>query len=992
MNSLRRYAYLEPVAVLCVFLVGLGLRLYRLPEFPPGLTFDEAANGLDALDVLGGARSIFFLRHDGREPLFIYLQAASIAMLGATPFALRLTSALVGAATVPALYWMVREAFWGTAPRPRWLAFWSALFLATSYWHLNFSRIGYRAIMVPLLACLVFALFWRAWRGLSRTEGMPWAGLLGCGALVGASLYTYLAARFLPVLVAIEVGSDLVSHRHVPAEFRKRLLGLTVITVTALVVFSPLAAYFISHPGSFVARATDVSIYSSDLSVGDTARDLWQSATGTAGMFTVSGDVNVRHNPAQRSILDPVTGIAFVAGLAVCLRRWRSLPHLFLLFWMVVFALPPILAATEIPHFLRSLAMAPAVCVVPVVALLAVGEVGGERWRRIARWLPLPVLLLSSAVGMGGYFAAMEAGPAPRMAFQENFATLATYMSGHDSDDGAWVLPIVSPYAWTRPSTDNFTVQFLYRGRAPWGVVSADPNSAPARLAELTKSRERAYLVHHWGTEAPPESPYLYADPKGLLPFLLAKHGRYAGETDAGAFTYRTYDLPIASDYRVATAYLPADASFGGKVRLSGYAYGRTATSRDDVSESLDERRVASGQSAWVTLRWQAQTPITLDLKTTLFLTDAGGHLAGQVDDLLVSDAYPFSRIWETGQTAYSYHILPTLPAVAPGDYGLYLGVYEATTQQRWGAVSGGSVVSSTVLLGSLAVTPAITLAEVAPGHRLSAETVVAPGLRLVGYDLDGEAFGPGDRIPLTLYWQGRSAPLADYRVSLLLQEADGRGVVEQALRPVGGQYATSHWREGEMVRDWQDLTVPVTLPAGDYWLALRVVGTDGSVGTATLGRVAVRGRPRVFAAPAVQHPADRKLGDGMRLIGYDLEESLLRPGGAVRLTLHWRAEGEMNRSYTVFVHLLDATGRVRAQQDSVPGAGALLTTGWAPGEYLDDHYQIPLSADTPAGEYMLEVGAYDAATGLRLAVTGAVGEAMGDHVILPQPIRVVAP
>jgi 4-amino-4-deoxy-L-arabinose transferase-like glycosyltransferase len=190
MSSIRRRGWIEPLAVICIFLVGLGLRLYRLPEFPAGLHYDEAANGLDALDMLAGARSVFFERNYGREPLFIYLQAIAVEVLGATPFALRLTSALIGAATVPAVYWMVREAFWRTSRSPRWLAFWSALFIATSYWHLNFSRIGYRAIMVPLLASLVFATFWRSWRQLSEGERMPWLGLVGCGALVGVSLYT----------------------------------------------------------------------------------------------------------------------------------------------------------------------------------------------------------------------------------------------------------------------------------------------------------------------------------------------------------------------------------------------------------------------------------------------------------------------------------------------------------------------------------------------------------------------------------------------------------------------------------------------------------------------------------------------------------------------------------------------------------------------------------------------------------------------------------
>ncbi len=88
--------------MLAIFLVALALRTYRLHEWPPGLFNDEAANGLDGLAVLRGERPIFFPRNTGREPLFLYLQAGMMALLGPTPYALRLTAAIVGALAVPA--------------------------------------------------------------------------------------------------------------------------------------------------------------------------------------------------------------------------------------------------------------------------------------------------------------------------------------------------------------------------------------------------------------------------------------------------------------------------------------------------------------------------------------------------------------------------------------------------------------------------------------------------------------------------------------------------------------------------------------------------------------------------------------------------------------------------------------------------------------------------------------------------------------------------
>ena len=122
--GLRSAVWWELLAVLAIFLVALALRTYRLHEWPPGLFNDEAANGLDGLAVLRGERPIFFPRNTGREPLFLYLQAGMMALLGPTPYALRLTAAIVGALAVPAAYWMVRELFWGSPEKSRRVALW----------------------------------------------------------------------------------------------------------------------------------------------------------------------------------------------------------------------------------------------------------------------------------------------------------------------------------------------------------------------------------------------------------------------------------------------------------------------------------------------------------------------------------------------------------------------------------------------------------------------------------------------------------------------------------------------------------------------------------------------------------------------------------------------------------------------------------------------------------------------------------------------------
>src|SRR5262249_48496360 len=74
-------------ALAAITLLGAALRLLALDRVPGGLFFDVAANLFDVLDILAGARPIWFPRNNGREPLMLYLQAATALVWGPTPLA-----------------------------------------------------------------------------------------------------------------------------------------------------------------------------------------------------------------------------------------------------------------------------------------------------------------------------------------------------------------------------------------------------------------------------------------------------------------------------------------------------------------------------------------------------------------------------------------------------------------------------------------------------------------------------------------------------------------------------------------------------------------------------------------------------------------------------------------------------------------------------------------------------------------------------------------
>jgi hypothetical protein len=144
-------------------------------------------------------------------------------------------------------------------------------------------------------------------------------------------------------------------------------------------------------------------------------------------------------------------------------------------------------------------------------------------------------------------------------------------------------------------------------------------------------------------------------------------------------------------------------------------------------------------------------------------------------------------------------------------------------------------------------------------------------------------------------------------------------------------------------------------------------------------------------------HSLDAKFDKAIRLQGYTLRDSEggsveyleVDAGQRVRLTLCWLAEESIDEDYTVFVHLVDATGWLRGQQDNQPHQGSFPTRAWTPGELVIDTYSIPIGADGPRGGYLVEVGLYHSGDGTRLPVWGGDADPAQRRVLLRDLVHV---
>jgi hypothetical protein len=131
-----------------------------------------------------------------------------------------------------------------------------------------------------------------------------------------------------------------------------------------------------------------------------------------------------------------------------------------------------------------------------------------------------------------------------------------------------------------------------------------------------------------------------------------------------------------------------------------------------------------------------------------------------------------------------------------------------------------------------------------------------------------------------------------------------------------------------------------------------------------------------------ITHRLDVTFGGKARLLGYEAGDEETRPGESVEVTLYWQSLAEMNKDYTVFVHLLDENDLVIAQRDTYPGLGTYPTRLWRVGDAFADRYVLTLPPTVFApctGRF--EVGLYDFGSGERLVATGPDGQPLGDNV-----------
>ncbi|MCD6520486.1 MAG: glycosyltransferase family 39 protein, partial [Anaerolineae bacterium] len=338
-------------------LIGAFYRLYQLAELPADLGWDLPYNYMDIRRILSGEYLIFFPDNFGREGMFFYL-AAALAKLGRlSPYSMRLTSAAIGIATIPALYLLAKECF------DRETGVYAALLLAVNKWHIVLSRAGYRVILLPLFGTLVLLGLARS---LRRGRARDWAWL---GFSLGLGIWTYKAFSFaFPLAIGAVLAYALWAPRATTQKAEggrwgmpplALLKGLGFALLIALVLATPMLRYMVDAPESYFARELHgARLVRSAMGENHTPWHALLSENLRRGvlMFNYEGDGNSRFGvPFQRQ-LGFVSGVLFILGLACALRRPLEGGNALLFLGLGGFLLPMVISMLpgETPNCFRS--------------------------------------------------------------------------------------------------------------------------------------------------------------------------------------------------------------------------------------------------------------------------------------------------------------------------------------------------------------------------------------------------------------------------------------------------------------------------------------------------------------------------------------------------------------------------------------------------------------------------------------------------------------
>lgn len=691
------------------------LRFHRLSELPPGLFFDEGANGLDALQVLLGKHAIYFPGDNGREPLGIYLIALAISILGRTELAIRMPTALASSGTVFAVFWLGwllfgRDERSGNAKPWRGLLVGglAASLLAVSLGQTVIGRTSFRVNFLPLLLTLCVALLWEGWNRRN------WRQVALAGACAGLLGYTYIAARFTPFLFLFFGLSFLIPWRSSEPEGTNKGIGIlahrfsscnsrlwaelrlaSVFVGVSGVLAAPILVYFVVHPDLFFLRGSQVSVFQSGSGISGFLWPFVVNVWEHLMAFGIRGDPSWRHNYSGQPLLNMGEAFFFWLGVGTAAWRWKQPALRLLLLWLALLLLPALLSRdNNVPHFLRMHGATPAIYLLTSFGAWETLRFlrdrfhwGQVKWTAGLRSESTKAFTVAGAmIGLiliqGGhtyrvYFQQWATAPELNEEYEQIWTDLAIELNENPSKTGTvFLIGLISDYAWHHEASTHPSFEYLYTGAAAVRIIHAiaTHNLAP-KIQSALDALDQVSTVHYVDWDNSLVGGNDHTDRQ--ITAILEKHGRYLNSESHESFQIHSYaDIELDRLWTYYEKLEPLTVHYDGGISFHGFALGQ-GTEQLSLNQEfhLDQDR-----TWWIAMNWTITPDLEAIYSISLRLHDAEGGVVYQQDAVLENSNTLATNSWQADEPVDTLHFLEFPSELPSGDYELRLIVYDFET------------------------------------------------------------------------------------------------------------------------------------------------------------------------------------------------------------------------------------------------------------------------------------------------------------------------
>ncbi|MCP4415457.1 MAG: hypothetical protein GY805_02470 [Chloroflexi bacterium] len=205
-------------------------------------------------------------------------------------------------------------------------------------------------------------------------------------------------------------------------------------------------------------------------------------------------------------------------------------------------------------------------------------------------------------------------------------------------------------------------------------------------------------------------------------------------------------------------------------------------------------------------------------------------------------------------------------------------------------------------------------------------------------------------------------------------------GEIEAFCQPFSQSWPTSRWQSNEIVHSSYQIQIDPFFDPGEYQISLNLFNKEQLITQQPrfLGNLSIASLDHQINSTTPQATTAVTWNEELTLSRYDLQIT----HDQLVVTFHWYAQQRVEKSYKIFLHLLDENGNLVAQLDYIPREWTYPTNWWEEGEFVVDTAVLPLG-NIGSGTFQLQVGIYDPDSGERLLATMNDSSALMDAVLL---------